>query len=588
MIGDCQTAALVGDDGSIDWLCLPWFDSAACFASLLGNSENGRFRIAPASPEAAVTRSYRGGSLVLETQYETGDGACSVIDFMPFRNGDPSVVRIVQGKRGEIAMKLELIIRFDYGSIVPWVRKWDGGIQAIAGPDTLVLKSSVPLHGENLRTISDFTIKAGEKLSFTLLWHPSHLPHPDIPDPDEALRSTEQYWQQWAARTEYEGPYRDAVVRSLITLKALIFAPTGGIVAAPTTSLPEQIGGMRNWDYRYCWLRDATFTLYSLLEAGYRAEAESFRDWLLRAVAGDPTTLQIMYSLDGARRLTELELEWLPGYENSRPVRIGNAASQQLQHDVYGEVLDMLHVCRLKGVPVDENAWRLEVAMLGYLEEGWKQPDEGIWEVRGPRRHFVHSKVMAWVAFDRAVKAVEKFGQRGPVDRWREIRDAIKQEVCEQGYNSRLGSFVQYYGSNEPDASLLMLPLVGFLDEKDPRLAGTLEAVRRNLMRNGFVDRYATKKSVDGLPTGEGSFLPCSFWYVDNLALLKRWDEAIEMFEALLAARNDLGLLAEEFDPVHNRLLGNFPQAFSHVGLVNTAINLSARRGPAEQRAKDS
>jgi len=586
MIGDCQTAALVGDDGSIDWLCLPAFDSAACFAALLGDRKNGRWLLAPAEAVAPSRRGYRGDTLILETDYETADGAVTVVDCMPPRSEEPDLIRLVVGRAGSVRMRMELIIRFDYGSLVPWVQKADGGITATAGPDTLILQTPVELQGRDLTTFAEFTVSAGEQVPFVLMWYASHLKPPGPVDALKAVAFTESWWKEWSGCCRHEGPWRDAVVRSLIVLKALTFAPTGGIVAAPTTSLPEHIGGVRNWDYRYCWLRDATFTLYSLLEAGYDDEAIAFRNWLLRAVAGDPASLHIMYNIHGARRLPELELSWLDGYEDSRPVRIGNAASEQFQLDVYGEVLGMLYVCRRKGLPESEPEWRFEKALLRFLDEAWTRPDEGIWEVRGPRRHFTHSKVMAWAAFDRAIKTVEHYKLEGPIDDWRKAREAIHREICTRGFNERLGSFVQYYDSDLLDASLLMLPFVGFLPRDDPRLRGTVEAIERTLMRDGFVDRYVTQPHVDGLPPGEASFLPCSFWLVDNLALLGRRDEAVEMFERLLAVRTDLGLLAEEYDPVGRRLLGNFPQAFSHVALVNTARNLSAPEGPAEDRPK--
>jgi GH15 family glucan-1,4-alpha-glucosidase len=583
MIGDCQTAALVGIDGAIDWLCLPRFDSAACFAALVGKPENGRWVLAPSDKPKSVKRRYRGDSLILETEFETADGVVSVIDFMPPRTEEPDLVRIVVGRKGRVRMRMELVIRFDFGSIVPWVKKIDGGMRAVAGPDMLTLHTPAALHGEDLTTVTEFVVEEGEEMPFVLMWHASHLPPPDRIDPHEALASTEKSWEEWSSKCTYDGPWRDAVMRSLITLKALAYDPTGGIVAAPTTSLPEQLGGVRNWDYRFCWLRDSTFTLYSLLNTGYTEEAAEFRDWLLRAVAGDPSDLHIMYSIMGRRRLTEIELPWLDGYEGAKPVRIGNAASQQFQLDVYGEVLDMLHLCR-KGLGVSEDVWQFQTALMKFLESAWNQPDEGIWEVRGPRRHFTHSKVMAWVAFDRAVKDGERFGLDGDVDRWRTIRDEIHQQVCEQGFNQQIGSFTQYYGSDLLDASLLMIPLVGFLPASDPRVQGTLAAIEKKLMQDGFVNRYATQSGVDSLPPGEGSFLPCSFWYVDNLTLAGRRDEAEQMFERLLNIRNDLGLLAEEYDQKAQRMVGNFPQAFSHVGLVNTAHNLAAHDGPAKHR----
>jgi GH15 family glucan-1,4-alpha-glucosidase len=587
LIGDCQTAALVGRDGSIDWLCLPDFDSAACFASLLGGPQNGRWIIAPVDSSQSVRRRYRGDSLILETDFETPAGMVTVVDCMPPRDNGPDLIRVVVGRRGKIRMRTELTIRFDYGSIVPWVQRIDGGIRAIAGPDTLRLQSPVALHGENLTTVAEFDVRAGDELPFVLMWHPSHLPPSDRLEAKQAIEATEKWWEEWSRRCTYDGPWREAVLRSLITLKALTFAPTGGIVAAPTTSLPEQIGSVRNWDYRFCWLRDATFTLYSFLMTGYTAEAQEFRDWLLRAVAGDPSDLRIMYSVFGKRRLAEAELPWLAGYEHSPPVRTGNAASEQFQLDVYGEVIDMLYLGRRKGLPDSDAAWRLELAILRFLEEAWEQPDEGIWEVRGPRRHFTHSKVMAWVAFDRAIKTAQKWNRPGPVDVWKDMRRKIHREVCDEGFNSQLGSFVQYYGGNSLDASLLMLPLVGFLPATDERIIGTVNSIAGNLVRDGFVNRYATREEVDGLPHGEGSFLPCSFWLVDNLALLGRRDEAIELFERLLSVRNELGLLSEEYDPTRKRLVGNFPQAFSHVGLVNSARNLATSEGPAKDRKND-
>jgi GH15 family glucan-1,4-alpha-glucosidase len=585
MIGDCQTAALVGLDGSIDWLCFPWFDSAACFAAILGTPDNGRWLLCPAKKQTKVERRYRGDTLILETDYETEDGAVTVIDCMPPRDNRADVVRVVVGKRGSVRMRMELVIRFDYGSIVPWVQRTETGISAVAGPDSLFLDTPVELRGEAFTTVADFTVSAGQSIPFALTWYPSHETPPDRCEPDKLIEQTESWWQDWSSHCSYEGPWRDAVMRSLITLKALTFAPTGGIVAAATTSLPEKIGADRNWDYRYCWDRDATFTLYSLLNNGYVEEATAFRDWLLRAVAGHPAELQIMYSIFGARRLTELELDWLPGYENSKPVRIGNAAWKQLQLDVYGEVIDMLHVCRRKGLPGSDPAWRLEVAILEFLEHAWQKPDEGIWEMRGPRRHFTHSKVMAWVAFDRGIRAVEDFDMDGPVDRWREIRKQIHEEVCQRGFNAKLNSFVQSYETEFLDASLLMIPLVGFLPAKDERVIGTVAAIERHMLWKGFVRRYTTR-DVEGQPFHEASFLACSFWYVDNLVLQGRHDEAAEIFERLLAIRNDLGLLAEEYDPVAKRQIGNFPQAFSHVGLVNSAQNLASAEGPAKHRRK--
>ncbi|HJU06576.1 MAG TPA: glycoside hydrolase family 15 protein [Nitrospiraceae bacterium] len=584
LIGDTQSAALVGRDGSIDWLCLPRFDSGACFAALLGTPQHGRWLLAPAGNIRKTERRYRDDTLVLETEYETEDGAVALIDFMPPREREVDLVRIVEGRRGRVPMRMELIVRFDYGSIVPWVRRTDGMLRAVAGPEALVLRSPVSTHGENFTTVSNFTVSEGERVPFVLIWYPSHDPEPSSIDPEEALASAEQWWKEWSSRCTYEGRWRDAVVRSLITLKALTYAPTGGIVAAATTSLPEWIGGMRNWDYRYCWIRDATFTLYALIITGYHEEAHAWREWLLRAVAGRPSELQIMYGPAGERRLTEYELDWLPGYENSAPVRIGNEAVRQFQLDVFGEIMDAAHQSRRAGIETPEASWKLQRALIDFLESAWKRPDEGIWEVRGPRRHFTHSKVMAWVAMDRAVKAIEQFKLDGPLDRWRAMRADIHDQVCRDGYDSGLGAFVQSYGSKELDASLLMIPLVGFLPADDPRVQGTVRAIERDLMVEGFVRRYKPSKAIDGLPGDEGVFLPCTFWYADNLALMGRFADAQKIFDRLLALRNDVGLLSEEYDPKSRRLLGNFPQAFTHVGLINSARNLSRQGGPAQDR----
>jgi len=584
IIGDCHTAALVGRDGSIDWLCFPRFDSGACFAALLGTEENGRWLLAPSSKIKNIRRRYRDGTLVLETDYETDDGAVTLIDCMPPRSREPDVIRLAVGRRGRVRMRMQLVIRFDYGSIIPWVRRADKGIRAIAGPDALVLQTNVALRGEGFTTTAEFTVSEGERIPFVLMWYPAHQPMPPVVDPEETLIHTEQWWRDWSGRCSYEGLWRDAVIRSLITLKALTYAPTGGIVAAPTTSLPERLGGVRNWDYRYCWIRDATFTLYALMLGGYTEEAAAWREWLLRAVAGKPSQLNIMYGLSGERRLTEIELGWLPGYEGSLPVRIGNAAHQQYQLDVYGEIMDALHLARRTGLEPSEDAWRVQSALIAFLESGWSEPDEGIWEVRGPRRDFTHSKIMAWVAVDRMVKAIERFGLQGPVERWRKLRTAIHQEVCQKGFDRERNTFVQFYGGKELDASLLMIPLVGFLPTDDPRVRGTVEAIERNLTNDGFVARYATKQEVDGLPAGEGAFLACSFWLADNFALLGRRDEALRLLERLLELRNDVGLLSEEYDTANRRLVGNFPQAFSHVSLINTASNLSRPKGPAEDR----
>lgn len=584
LIGDCQTAALVARDSSIDWLCFPRFDAGACFAALLGTPEHGRWLLNPAGEVRTLRRRYREGTLILETEYETDAGAVTLIDFMPPRTVVPDLVRIVQGRRGQVPMRLELIIRFDYGGIVPWVRHIARGIRATAGPDTLYCRTDVELQGENLHTVADFTVSAGQRIAFTLTWSPTHRPEPEEKDPEQSLRDTQDWWREWSDRCTYQGEWQEAVLRSLITLKALTYTPTGGVIAAVTTSLPEQLGGVRNWDYRYCWLRDTTFTLYALMAGGYIEEARAWREWLINAVAGKPSEIQIMYGLAGERRLTEWELDWLPGYEGASPVRIGNAAYHQHQLDVYGEVMDALHLARRLGLPPDENAWRVQRALLDFLETDWERPDEGIWEVRGPQRHFTHSKVMAWVAMDRAVKAVENFGLEGPVETWRRLRQGIHDQICREGFDPELNAFVQYYGSKELDASLLMLPLVGFLSATDPRMWGTVEAIQRRLMRDGFVDRYPTFPEVDGLPRGEGAFLICTFWLADNLALQGRYAEAREIFERLLNLRNEVGLLSEEYDPNAKRLVGNFPQAFSHVGLINTARNLTRAGGPAEDR----
>jgi GH15 family glucan-1,4-alpha-glucosidase len=586
MIGDCHTAALVARNGSIDWLCFPRFDSRACFAALLGNEEHGRWMIAPVGEIRRIDRHYRNDTLVLETDYETADGAMTLIDCMPPRSQEPRLVRVVVGRRGQVRMRMELIIRFDYGSIVPWVSRIDNGIRAVAGPDTLVFITGVDFRGKNFRTEAEFTVSEGQRVPFVLMWHPSHQPAPPAIDPEETISHTERWWQEWSSRCKYEGPWREAVVRSLITLKALTYAPTGGIVAAPTTSLPEQLGGVRNWDYRYCWLRDATFTLYALMLGGYTEEACAWREWLLRAVAGKPSQLNIMYGLAGERRLTELELSWLPGYEGASPVRIGNAAFQQFQLDVYGEVMDAMHLARRAGLNPDKNTWNVQRSLIEFMESAWIEPDEGIWEVRGPRRHFTHSKVMAWVAADRMVKAVERFRLEGPVERWRKLRATIHEEVCRNGYDRNQNSFVQYYEGTDLDASLLMIPLVGFLPANDPRVRGTVEAIERHLMTDGFVARYPTKPHVDGLPPGEGAFLACTFWLADNYALLSRQEDALQVFERLLALRNDVGLLSEQYDPGKKRLLGNFPQAFSHISLINTACNLSRVLGPAADRQR--
>lgn len=591
LIGDCETAALVSREGSIDWLCVPRFDSGACFAALLGTAEHGHFTLRPAGEVRTIARRYQPDTLVLETRYTTADGEVEVIDFMPPRTRAPDLLRIATCRRGAVPMRLDLVIRFDYGAIVPWVRRLPEGhgIDAIAGPDHLRLHASVPLHGENYHTRGEFTLQEGERATFDLSWAPSFGEPPPRMDPDEALRNTQRFWRKWAGRCSYPGgTYRDAVVRSLITLKALTYHPTGGIVAAPTTSLPEELGGSRNWDYRYCWLRDATFTLDALLMAGYTEEADAWRRWLLRAVAGKPSQIQILYGLRGERRMPELELGFLPGYEGSRPVRIGNGAAGQLQLDVFGELLDSMHQARLACLCIDEEGWFLQRALVEHLTTIWDQPDEGIWEVRGPRRPFTHSRVMAWVALDRAIQAIERFGldcKDGMLARWCALRHQIHEQVCRRGFDPKLGSFVQSYGSQQLDASLLLLPLVGFLPIEDPRVKGTVAAIERRLLRDGLVIRYTPDESLDGLPGEEGAFLACSFWLVDNYVLLGRMQDAHRLFARLLALCNDVGLLSEEYDWRTGRLTGNFPQAFSHVGLVNSARNLTQAGGPAVRRA---
>ena len=589
IIGDGETAALVSRNGSIDWLCWPRFDSPACFASLLGTAEHGRWLLAPAGSFVSRRR-YRAETLVLETTFETPEGTAIVIDFMPPRGSASDVVRMVRGISGRVAFRTELVIRFDYGSIIPWVSQSRGGkteLHAVAGPDRLTLRTSIALRGEGGSTVGEFSIAAGEEVQFALTYSASHHPMPHRIDVATALVDTERFWRKWSGKCAFEGPWRDAVLRSLVTLKSLIYAPTGGIVAAVTTSLPEHVGGTRNWDYRFCWLRDATFTLLALLDAGYVDEAERWRDWLVRALAGAPSQAQIMYGLAGERRLTEWEVDWLPGHEGSLPVRIGNAAARQRQLDVYGEVADALHHARHSGLAPVAAAWAVQKELTAHVANIWSEPDEGIWEVRGPRQHFTHSKVMAWVAMDRAIKAAEKHDLPADLARWRNIRQQIHDDVCAHGFSAARGSFVQAYGSSQLDASLLMIPLVGFLPADDPRIQGTVEAIGRELMMDGLVHRYHTGATEDGLPPGEGAFLACSFWYVDNLVLLGRRDEARELFEHLLSLRNDVGLLAEEYDPRAKRQLGNFPQAFSHVALISSAYNLAEREPskPAKQRS---
>ncbi|MEV0970539.1 glycoside hydrolase family 15 protein [Microtetraspora glauca] len=582
LIGDMQSAALVGRNGSIDWLCLPRFDSPACFAALLGDASNGSWRLAPSSAwreggSMATRRAYRDETLILETVWETPTGSVKVTDFMPPRQSNPDLVRIVEGLSGTVEMSTEIRIRFDYGRIVPWVRRVDGHLLAVGGPDSVWLSSPVPLKGGGYRHVATFNVSAGDRLPFVFTWHPSHEAAPDRIDPFEQLSETEQLWKQWVSGCTYQGRWREAVVRSLITLKALTYSPTGGIVAAPTTSLPEDIGGTRNWDYRFCWLRDAAMALDALVGAGYLEEARAWREWLLRAIAGRPEDMQIMYGVAGERRLPELTLGWLPGYEGSAPVRIGNGAATQFQLDVYGEVVNSLYVSRREGLPPSNHAWSLVRRMMEFLETGWQLPDAGLWEVRGPRRHFVHSKIMAWVAVDRVVRVVHELHRTGPVERWAALRDRIHAEVCEKGFDAERGTFTQSYGSRELDASLLMIPIVGFLPPEDPRVPSTIEAIERELMTDGFVLRYpvAAENAVDGLPGGEGAFLACSFWLAEARAMVGRRKDAIELFERLLALRNDVGLLAEEYDPRYGRLVGNFPQAFSHVPLIHTAQALS-------------
>jgi GH15 family glucan-1,4-alpha-glucosidase len=585
VIGNCETMALVGRDGSIDWLCAPRFDSAACFAALLGEPRHGRWLIAPAGEVTRVTRHYRGATLVLETVFESADGVACVIDFMARRDGVSDLLRVVRGIRGTVAMRTELIVRFEYGSVIPWVtRQEDGRLEFTAGPDRLLLETKVPLRGEDMRTVGEFGVKAGEEIGFALNWAPSFRARPEPVRLADTLAQVESFWAHWAATCKPMGEWSEAVLRSLLTLKALAHWETGGIIAAGTTSLPEKLRGLRNWDYRFCWLRDATFTLYALIGAGFLDEAKAWREWLLRAVAGSPDDLQIMYGVAGERRLVEYEISWLPGYEGTAPVRIGNAAAGQIQLDVYGEVIGALYVARRAGLAAEEASWALECALVTHLEKIWEQPDDGIWEVRGGRKHFTHSKVMAWVAFDRAVRSAEEFHLDAPLDRWRRIRDAIHAQVCERGFDCARNAFVQSYGETALDASLLLIPMVGFLPPTDARVLGTVAAIERDLVRNRLVLRYRTETGTDGLPPGEGAFLACSFWLADNYVLQGRYDEARALFEHLLTLRNDVGLLAEEYDPTGKRHLGNFPQAFSHLALINTAHNLSSTGGPAHQR----
>jgi GH15 family glucan-1,4-alpha-glucosidase len=587
LIGDCKTAALVGRDGSIDWLCWPRFDSGACFAALLGTSDNGRWLIAPEHPLLNVSRRYRPGTLVLETEFQTETGSAVIVDFMPPADG-ANLVRIAIGRSGRVEFGTEFAVRFNYGATVPWVSRLDdGAIDAIAGPERLVLRTPATLYGEDLKTVGKFTVEAGQSIPFVLSYGTSFQSPPLTVDPFDALECTESFWRQWSDRCPDVGPWTEAVKRSLITLKALTYAPTGGIVAAATTSLPERLGGVRNWDYRYCWLRDATFTLLALMQLGYYDEARAWRDWLIRAVAGSPKQIQIMYGVGGERWLAELIVPWLRGYENSSPVRIGNAAHEQLQLDVFGEIADAMFQALKSGMQPAERGRALRPVVLEYLATAWRQPDEGIWEVRGGPQHFVHSKVMAWVAFDRAARELEAQAFNDSGQRWRAIADEIHDEVCERGFDRDLNSFVQAYGSKRLDASLLLIPLVGFLPATDPRVRGTLRAVEDKLLVDGeFILRYETDNPADGLPVGEGAFLACSFWLVDNYVLQGRYAEAGKLFDRLLSRCNDVGLLSEQFDPLTGRMLGNFPQAFSHVGLINSALNLHRQTGPAEERGE--
>jgi GH15 family glucan-1,4-alpha-glucosidase len=587
LIGDLHTAALVCRDGTIDWLCLPRFDSAACFAALLGDRRHGYWQIAPPGSGAADRRRYRDETLILEHEWDTPDGTVRVTDFMPPSDGSHDVVRIVEGVAGRVHVHSELRLRFDYGRSVPWVHRVDGQVVGVCGPDAVALRADVPTHGHDLTTHADATVSAGDRVTFVLSWYPSHLPVPGPTDPWRALASTERFWCDWAARATYDGPYREAVLRSLLTLKALTYEPTGGIVAAPTTSLPEDIGGVRNWDYRYCWLRDSAFTLDALIRSGYVDEAKAWRDWLLRAIGGNPDDLQVMYGIGGERRMVEYEVDWLPGHQGSRPVRIGNAAADQLQIDVYGEIMDTLCRGRLHGLELERHAWDLQTHLVRHLERRWVEPDDGIWEIRGQRRHFVHSKVMAWVAVDRHVRGIEDAGSTdADLDRWRVLRDTIHAEVCAKGYDAGRNTFTQTYGQPAVDASLLRIPIVGFLPPDDPRVIGTVDAIEADLCTDsGLLLRYRTETDVDGLPGDEGAFLACSFWLVEALHLIGRDGRAQELFEHLLSLRNDLGLLAEQYDPRPARMVGNFPQALSHIPLVTSALLLSATPGPATGRA---
>jgi GH15 family glucan-1,4-alpha-glucosidase len=586
LIGDCRSAALVCRDGSIDWLCCPRFDSEACFAALLGSREHGRWLIGPRAP-ARITRRYRPNTLVLETHFETEEGAATLIDFMPLGGRYSTVVRLVTGIRGKVTMHTELILRFGYGAIVPWVtRLEDGALRAIAGPDMMILRTPVQMRGVDMTSVGEFTVFKDDTIPFVLNYYRSHLPLHTPIDPVAALQDTETFWREWSVKCRPAGPWTDAVVRSMITLKALTYEPTGGMVAAPTTSLPEQLGGERNWDYRYCWLRDATLVLLGAMNAGFFDEAQAWREWLLRAVAGSPGQLQIMYGIAGERRLTEWIAPWLPGYENSAPVRIGNAAHSQLQLDIFGEIMDVHHQARRRGVSPNETGWQAQLAFLDHLRQIWREPDEGIWEIRGTPQQFTHSKVMAWVAFDRAIKSAETYGLEGPLEEWRALREEIFQEVCAKAFDPELGTFVQAYGAKHVDANLLLIPIMGFLPVSDPRIEGTIATIEKRLLRGGFVARYDTEETDDGLPPGEGAFLACSFWLVDAYILQNRTADAERLFRRLVGLRNDLGLLSEEYDPRAKRLVGNFPQAFSHMALVNSAYNLTRVEKPVDQRAQ--
>jgi GH15 family glucan-1,4-alpha-glucosidase len=587
LIGDCETAALVSRDGSIDWLCWPRFDSEACFAALLGTHQHGHWQIGPRQREARVSRRYRPRTLILETRFETPEGAITLIDFMPPRGRHSNIIRIVAGETGRVQMATQLIFRFGYGAVIPWVtRMEDGTWRAIAGPDMALLRTPVNLRGENLTTVATFSVAAGDRVPFVLTYCSSNEPPPSVRDPTASLEATEAFWQDWTGKCAAEGPWHEAVVRSLITLKALTYAPTGGIVAAPTTSLPESLGGPRNWDYRFCWLRDATMTLLAMMHAGIYWEAQAWREWMKRAIAGSADQVQPLYGISGERRLNEWTVSWLPGFKDSRPVRVGNDAYRQFQLDVFGEVMDANHHARLSGLATTDSGWQMQLGMLDHLARVWPEPDQGIWEVRAERRHFTYSKVMVWVAFDRAIKGVENFGLEGPVEQWRKLRAQIAAEVCERAFDPEIGSFVQFYGSKEVDASLLLLPTVGFLPVSDPRIGGTVSTIERRLMMSDFVSRHEVASSVDGIPSGEGVFLACSFWLVDVYVLQGRRQDAERLFRRLLNLCNDVGLLSEEYDPATQQLIGNFPQAFSHIGLINSAFNLTRAMMPVEQRAR--